>query len=71
MLPYTVAWHIVSGECTTLKKEGSQVWCKRLLEGEFYFLSLLFISLSGYGEFCHNDYFESFFSSFSRIMPRL
>jgi uncharacterized protein (TIGR03790 family) len=27
-----VAYHIASSECTTLKKEGSQVWCKRLLE---------------------------------------
>ncbi len=27
-----VAYHIASAECTTLKKEGSQVWCKRLLE---------------------------------------
>jgi len=27
-----VAYHIASGECTTLKKKGSQVWCKRLLE---------------------------------------
>jgi len=27
-----VAYHIASGECTTLKKTGSQVWCKRLLE---------------------------------------
>lgn len=27
-----VAYHIASGECTTLKREGSQVWCKRLLE---------------------------------------
>jgi len=30
--PGAVAYHIASGECTTLKKEGSQVWCKRLLE---------------------------------------
>ncbi len=28
----SVAYHIASAECTTLKKEGSQVWCKRLLE---------------------------------------
>ena len=28
----SVAYHIASSECTTLKKEGSQVWCKRLLE---------------------------------------
>lgn len=27
-----VAYHIASSECTTLKKAGSQVWCKRLLE---------------------------------------
>jgi len=27
-----VAYHIASAECTTLKKKGSQVWCKRLLE---------------------------------------
>ncbi len=27
-----VAYHIASSECTTLKREGSQVWCKRLLE---------------------------------------
>lgn len=27
-----VAYHIASGECTTLKRKGSQVWCKRLLE---------------------------------------
>ena len=27
-----VAYHIASSECTTLKKENSQVWCKRLLE---------------------------------------
>jgi len=30
--PGAVAYHIASAECTTLKKEGSQVWCKRLLE---------------------------------------
>jgi uncharacterized protein (TIGR03790 family) len=30
--PGAVAYHIASSECTTLKKEGSQVWCKRLLE---------------------------------------
>lgn len=28
----SVAYHIASGECTTLKNKGSQVWCKRLLE---------------------------------------
>ncbi len=27
-----VAWHIASIECNTLKRKGSQVWCKRLLE---------------------------------------
>lgn len=30
--PGAVAYHIASAECTTLKKKGSQVWCKRLLE---------------------------------------
>lgn len=30
--PGAVAYHIASGECTTLKTPGSQVWCKRLLE---------------------------------------
>jgi uncharacterized protein (TIGR03790 family) len=30
--PGAVAYHIASSECTTLKKAGSQVWCKRLLE---------------------------------------
>jgi len=30
--PGAVAYHIASSECTTLKREGSQVWCKRLLE---------------------------------------
>lgn len=30
--PGAVAYHIASSECTTLKKTGSQVWCKRLLE---------------------------------------
>jgi len=30
--PGSVAYHIASAECITLKKEGSQVWCKRLLE---------------------------------------
>ena len=28
----SVGFHIASGECTTLKREGSQVWCKRMLE---------------------------------------
>jgi uncharacterized protein (TIGR03790 family) len=27
-----VGYHIASSECVTLKKKGSQVWCKRLLE---------------------------------------
>ncbi len=27
-----IAYHIASGECTTLKEEGRQVWCKKLLE---------------------------------------
>ncbi len=27
-----VGYHIASSECTTLKKPGSQVWCKRMLE---------------------------------------
>jgi len=27
-----VGYHIASSECTTLKKNGSQVWCKRMLE---------------------------------------
>ena len=27
-----VGYHIASSECTTLKKDGSQVWCKRMLE---------------------------------------
>ena len=27
-----VAYHIASAECITLKRDGSQVWCKRLLE---------------------------------------
>lgn len=31
-LPGSVGYHIASGECTTLKKKGSQVWCKRMLE---------------------------------------
>jgi len=30
--PGAVAYHLASGEATTLRKEGSQVWCKRLLE---------------------------------------
>ncbi len=27
-----VGYHIASSECTTLKKDNSQVWCKRMLE---------------------------------------
>jgi len=27
-----VGFHIASGECTTLKAKGSQVWCKVMLE---------------------------------------
>ena len=27
-----VGYHIASSECTTLKKTGSEVWCKRMLE---------------------------------------
>ncbi|MEW6517965.1 MAG: TIGR03790 family protein [Thermodesulfobacteriota bacterium] len=27
-----IGYHIASSECSTLKKEGSQVWCKRMLE---------------------------------------
>jgi len=30
--PGAVAYHVASAEATTLKKPGSQVWCKRLLE---------------------------------------
>ncbi len=30
--PGAVAYHIASAECTTLKRAGSQVWCKRMLE---------------------------------------
>lgn len=30
--PGAIAYHIASSECSTLKKKGSQVWCKRLLE---------------------------------------
>jgi uncharacterized protein (TIGR03790 family) len=30
--PGSVGYHIASAECTTLKKEGSSVWCKRMLE---------------------------------------
>ncbi len=28
----SIGYHIASSECTTLKKKGSQVWCKRMLE---------------------------------------
>ncbi len=28
----SVGYHIASGECTTLKEPGSNVWCKRMLE---------------------------------------
>lgn len=27
-----IGYHIASGECSTLKRSGSQVWCKRMLE---------------------------------------
>ncbi|MCB2182582.1 MAG: TIGR03790 family protein [Desulfobulbaceae bacterium] len=30
--PGAVGYHIASSECTTLKKTGSDVWCKRMLE---------------------------------------
>ena len=30
--PGSVAYHIASSECATLKQKGSQVWCKRMLE---------------------------------------
>ncbi len=30
--PGSVAYHIASAECTTLKKKDSRVWCKRMLE---------------------------------------
>ena len=30
--PGAVGYHLASSECTTLKKAGSQVWCKRMLE---------------------------------------
>jgi uncharacterized protein (TIGR03790 family) len=30
--PGAVGYHIASYECETLKKEGSTVWCKRMLE---------------------------------------
>lgn len=30
--PGSVGFHIASSECATLKREGSQVWCKRMLE---------------------------------------
>jgi len=28
----SIGFHIASGECTTLKQQNSQVWCKRMLE---------------------------------------
>ena len=28
----SVGYHIASGECRTLKKQGSSVWCKRMIE---------------------------------------
>ena len=31
-VPGSVGFHIASSECATLKREGSQVWCKRMLE---------------------------------------
>ena len=31
-VPGAVGFHIASSECTTLKHEKSQVWCKRMLE---------------------------------------
>lgn len=31
-LPGAVGYHIASSECRTLKRGGSQVWCKRMLE---------------------------------------
>jgi uncharacterized protein (TIGR03790 family) len=30
--PGAIGFHIASGECATLKRAGSQVWCKRMLE---------------------------------------
>lgn len=30
--PGAIGFHIASAECTTLKKTGSQVWCKKMLE---------------------------------------
>jgi len=30
--PGAIGFHIASAECTTLKKAGSQVWCKKMLE---------------------------------------
>lgn len=27
-----IGFHMASGECTTLRQQGSQVWCKRMLE---------------------------------------
>ena len=31
-VPGAVGFHIASGECSTLKRENSQVWCKRMIE---------------------------------------
>jgi uncharacterized protein (TIGR03790 family) len=31
-VPGSVGFHIASNECATLKRENSQVWCKRMLE---------------------------------------
>lgn len=30
--PGAIGFHIASGECATLKRAGSEVWCKRMLE---------------------------------------
>jgi uncharacterized protein (TIGR03790 family) len=30
--PGAIGYHVASGECATLKRAGSQVWCKRMLE---------------------------------------
>ena len=30
--PGAVGFHVASGECTTLKRKGSAVWCKRMIE---------------------------------------
>jgi uncharacterized protein (TIGR03790 family) len=31
-VPGSIGYHLASGECTTLKRENAQVWCKRMLE---------------------------------------